>query len=200
MIYLASSSPRRRELLEQIGVPHQILKISIDETQHPKELPADYVQRLAAEKAQAGWQYVLQHHLTQHPVLGADTTVICNNKILGKPQDKKDAIAMLSLLSGREHIVMTAVSLVFNQQINTALSQSTVTFRNLTSTEIEHYWHTGEPQDKAGAYAVQGFGAAFIKQLNGSYSGVMGLPLFETSQLLEKFDLPFWQTKDGAAK
>ncbi len=184
-IFLASASPRRRELLSQIGVRYQLLAADIDETPHPDEVPELYVVRMALEKARAG--------LARRPagsgpaVLGADTAVVVDGQILGKPQDQADAARMLRLLSGREHQVMSAVAMVDGEQSHSRLSVSSVTFREVTVAECEAYWATGEPCDKAGGYAVQGLGALFIERLEGSYSGVMGLPLFETGELLRKF-------------
>ena len=178
MIRLASQSPRRAELLSQIGVAFEATPADIDETPLQGELPEDYVMRMAQEKARA------VHQL--HPkdwVLGSDTSVILSDKILGKPENRDDGIAMLSALSGNTHRVLTSVSLVGSDEYH-ALSESQVTFRHLDQGEIEAYWKTGEPADKAGAYAVQGQAAVFISRINGSFSGIMGLPLFETAQLL----------------
>jgi septum formation protein len=189
VVRLASASPRRRELLVQIGVPHVVTVAQVDETLHSGERPHDYVQRVARSKAQAIW--------TQHsdlPVLAADTTVVLDGLVFGKPADKADAVRMLSLLSGRTHEVLTAVALASAAGVAMRMSVSSVRFRPLGEAEIATYWDTGEPRDKAGAYAVQGFAAVFIEALSGSYSGVMGLPLFETSELLRAAGVPSWCT------
>jgi len=181
-IYLASRSPRRRELLTQIGVRFAVVEAEVDETCHPGEHPEDYVLRVALEKAR-------QAHAAlpagdSRPVLGADTTVVVEERILGKPATAEDCLAMMQSLSGRSHRVLTAVALIAPDGERTDLSESRVTFRSLTRDECLRYWLTGEPQDKAGGYGIQGLGALFIAGLNGSYSGVMGLPLFETGRLL----------------
>jgi septum formation protein len=190
-IYLASASPRRAELLPLIGVTFELLKLGefgVDEGVHGREAPATYVQRLAREKAQAGVRAVAARGLAARPVLGADTTVCVGREILGKPGDAKDreveAARMLRLLSGRTHRVLTAVALATAKGARVALSDSRVTFRRLTRAEIAAYIATGEPFDKAGGYGIQGPAAAFVSHLSGSYTGVMGLPLFETAQLL----------------
>lgn len=180
MIFLASSSPRRRELLAQIGVAHQVVEVQVDEALHAGEAPELYVVRLALAKAQAG------HAICNDwPVLGADTTVVVDGAILGKPRDRADGLAMLARLSGHTHHVYTGVAVVDAAgEAHTRLSVSAVTFRAISAPEQEAYWDSGEPADKAGGYAVQGLGAVFIERLEGSYSGVMGLPLFETAALL----------------
>jgi len=183
MIYLASQSPRRRELLDQIGVPHQTLSAPVDETPQADESPEDYVQRLAVAKAQSGYAS-LGSSAGDHPVLGADTVVVLDGHILGKPRDREHGIAMLNALAGREHRVLTGVALVSDAGVAYRLSDNRVSFRPLGKAEIAAYWDSGEPLDKAGGYAVQGLGAMFISHLSGSYSGVMGLPLFETAELL----------------
>lgn len=183
-IILASASPRRSELLTQIGVRHHIVPVDIDETPWPGEAPAAYVTRVAAEKS-AACQAMLNQDL---PVLSADTSVVCDGCILGKPENNQHALAMLSRLSGRSHQVYSAVSLRGDLH-GQALSISQVTFRELSLEEIMAYWRTGEPSDKAGAYAIQGIGGIFIKTITGSFSGVMGLPLFETAQLLAQQDI-----------
>ena len=182
IVYLASASPRRSALLQQIGVAHEVRPVDIDETPRDAEAPATYAVRLATEKARALWQRLPPSE--RRPVLGADTTVALGRDILGKPADRAHAQRMLERLSGCEHEVHTAVALVHPGGADARLSTSTVAFRRLEAAEIDWYWHTGEPADKAGAYAVQGFGAIFICHLSGSYSGVMGLPLFETWELL----------------
>lgn len=178
-IILASASPRRRELLEQMGISYLVRVAEIDESVFVSESPIDYVRRVAAKKSQKVWQ-LSDHRL---PVLSADTSVILNGMIMGKPKDQADAVAMLTALSGATHQVLTAVSLRQGQHFQ-ALSISEVTFRGLSLQEINDYWATGEPVDKAGAYAIQGLGAMFVERCSGSYSGIVGLPLFETMSLL----------------
>lgn len=186
-IYLASQSPRRRELLTQIGIAHQVIAVDIDESQRPGELAAAYVQRLASEKAAAGEQYLRAQNLPFKPVLGADTAVVIDNEILGKPVDKAEGIATLQRLSGRDHEVITGIAVHANAVCESGLSRTRVWFRALNDAEIEEYWASGEPHDKAGAYGIQGLAAKFIERIEGSYSGVVGLPLFEVAQLLKKF-------------
>ncbi len=188
-LFLASASPRRRELLTQIGVPFSLLSVSIDETPGTAEAPDTYVQRLAREKALAGLAQVDQDSAC---VLGADTTVVLDQQILGKPADKADALAMLQALSGREHQVMTAIALANGAGCEVRLVCSRVRFRAIGVDEAERYWASGEPQDKAGGYAIQGWGAVFVSSLEGSYSAVVGLPLCETAQLLEAYGLRYW--------
>lgn len=188
-LFLASASPRRRELLTQIGVPFSLLSVSIDETPGTAEAPDAYVQRLAREKALAGLAQVDQDSAC---VLGADTTVVLDQQILGKPADKADALAMLQALSGREHQVMTAIALANGAGCEVRLVCSRVRFRPIGVDEAERYWASGEPQDKAGGYAIQGWGAVFVSSLEGSYSAVVGLPLCETAQLLEAYGLRYW--------
>lgn len=178
-IILASSSPRRRELLEQIQIRYRVCPVDIDETPLPDEAPLDYVVRLAAEKSAAG----VARYGAELPILAADTTVVLGDVIMGKPRDEEDALAMLRCLSGATHQVYTAVSLR-GQQHHEAVSITDVTFRKLTDAQILAYWQTGEPHDKAGAYAIQGQGSVFVAAINGSFSGVVGLPIFETAQLL----------------
>lgn len=180
-IILASASPRRSELLKQIGISHQIMAVDIDETPLANESPLAYVERVAAEKS-AACQALLNDNL---PVLSADTSVICDDEIMGKPVDLDHALSMLSRLSGRSHQVYSAVSLRGDNHWQ-ALSISEVKFKPLRTEEIIAYWQTGEPCDKAGAYAIQGLASTFIESITGSFSGVMGLPLYETAQLLAK--------------
>jgi len=182
-IYLASASPRRRELLEQIGVRYRLLKSDIPELPEAGESARDFVIRMAIEKAQAGKGYIDSY--THKPVLGADTAVVVDNEILGKPRDKAHGLDMLARLSGRSHEVISAVALM-GEEMNTRLNVSRVSFRQTSAAEREKYWQTGEPKDKAGAYGIQGKAAIFINGLEGSYSAVMGLPLYETSELLEQ--------------
>lgn len=191
-LYLASSSPRRRELLTQIGLSFHLVSGNVDETPLPDEAPAAYVERLARCKAQAGLTM-----LAQRPdvcVLGADTAVVLDGRILGKPENREDALAMLKALSGREHQVLTAVAVVDRDRCEVRVVSSTVAFRAIGSAEAEAYWDTGEPQDKAGGYAIQGLAAIFVKRVEGSYSAVVGLPLCETAELLADFAIPCWQS------
>jgi septum formation protein len=181
-VYLASGSPRRRELLQQIGVSFRVVGMAVDEEVLPDETPFAYVTRLAAAKAEAGWERSRDAHPV--PVLAADTAVVLDGKILGKPADGQDAAGMLGQLSGRTHEVLTAIALRTASGFQSRVSRSEVTFRSIAAAEARAYWETGEPSDKAGAYAIQGRGAIFITDLRGSYSGVMGLPLFETAELL----------------
>jgi septum formation protein len=191
-IYLASGSPRRRELLKQIGVPFLPLAAAIDETPLPAETPADYVARLASSKAQAG-HASLGTGATAALVMGADTTVVIDGHILGKPADRTEALAMLAALSGREHQVLTAVALFDGTRSEVISVDAQVRFRPIGATEAEAYWASGEPRDKAGGYAIQGLGAVFVEHLQGSYYAVVGLPLCETAALLERFGVPCWQ-------
>jgi septum formation protein len=194
-IYLASRSPRRRELLKQIGVAFEMLLLrerpprgpDVNEAPTEGEAPRDYVVRICRLKADLGWERVLQRQLPRHPVLAADTAVCLEDTILGKPVDRADAARMLGLLSGHGHRVLTAVALTFEGRTEVAVSETAVSFSTLSEEAIQRYIHSGEPMDKAGAYAIQGRAAAFVSDLHGSYSGVMGLPLYETALLIEKF-------------
>lgn len=186
-IYLASQSPRRRELLQQIGIKFRVLAPDVNEAALPREAPTDYVERIARIKAEVAWMRVVERRMKRYPVLAADTAVILGRRILGKPQSDAEAASMLQALSGRTHQVITAVAMVFEGKLKLTRSESAVTFRRLASDDILHYVASGEPHDKAGAYAIQGFAAAFISRIDGSYSGVMGLPLFEASRLLKSF-------------
>lgn len=188
LIYLASASPRRQELLQQLGVNFELLRVECDESVVANEVPEEYVKRLAVDKARAGLA-TPSSDTRKIPVLGADTAVVVDNTILGKPVDQQHAHAMLSLLSNREHRVLSAVALVSAEKEVVAVSESRVRFAPLTDAQIAAYWRTGEPADKAGAYGIQGLGAIFIENLSGSYTGVMGLPLFETAQLLKEFNI-----------
>lgn len=190
-LYLASGSPRRRELLAQIGVPFTPLIASIDETPWSDEPAAGYVERLAREKALAGLSMLAQ--AAGAVVLGADTAVVLDGQILGKPRDRADGLAMLGALAGREHQVLTAVALACAGRVESRVVTSRVAFRALRPGEAEAYWATGEPQDKAGGYGIQGLAAVFVSQLQGSYSAVVGLPLCETAQLLGEFGISCWQ-------
>jgi septum formation protein len=182
LIYLASASPRRSALLTQIGVAHHVRPVDIDESLRSGEPPADYVVRLARTKADTLWNRLAAAE--RLPVLGSDTTVALDEDILGKPAGRDDGVAMLQRLSGRTHQVYTGVALRAEAGLESRLSVSEVTFRELSAAEAEAYWSTGEPADKAGGYAVQGRAAVFIERIAGSYSGIMGLPLFETAALL----------------
>ena len=180
-IILASASPRRKELLDQIKVAYRVHPVDLDETPLPYETPLNYVQRLAAEKSAA----CMAQLNIETPVLAADTAVILGNVIMGKPKDQADALAMLAQLSGKTHQVYSAISLR-GREHSQAVSITEVSFRRLTKQEILDYWHSGEPLDKAGSYAIQGIGSMFVESIKGSFSGVVGLPLFETAQLLAK--------------
>jgi septum formation protein len=202
-LYLASASPRRRELLSQLGLTFELVIPEVDETPLAGEMPADYVKRLAVAKALRGWEMTPRDNRL---VLGADTCIAIDDHILGKPADEPEAMAMLARLSGRTHEVYSAVALIGTIEYNrlskhtpglavleaealdavVRVSASHVTFRCLTLQQCQAYWATGEPHDKAGAYAIQGRGAAFVQNLEGSYSGVVGLPLFETAELLQQ--------------
>ena len=183
ILRLASASPRRSALLAQLGVAHEVAVADVDESARPGEAPEALVVRLARQKAERGAQG------SALPALGADTIVCIDGRILGKPRDAADATGMLRLLSGRGHRVLSGVALATGDAVNIALSSSRVVFRELAPDEIAGYWASGEPRDKAGAYAVQGLAARFISHLEGSYSGVMGLPLYETAALLRSAGL-----------
>lgn len=182
VIYLASASPRRSELLRQIGVTHEVRAVAVDESVAPGEAPVEYVLRLAEAKARRLWDAVAVHE--RLPVLAADTTVALEGEVFGKPADSAEAAAMLSRLAGRTHQVHTAVAVLHAAGGAALVSSSSVSLRDLTPAQIDWYCRTGEPMDKAGGYAVQGRAAIFIRHLSGSYSGVMGLPLCETWELL----------------
>jgi septum formation protein len=192
-LYLASASPRRRDLLTLLGVSYRSVAIACDETARPTERPLAYVRRLALTKAQAGAAAVT---VADVPVLGADTAVVLGRRTLGKPRGREDGLAMLAALSGREHRVLTAVAVVQGDRAEIVVSDSRVRFAETTAAERAAYWRTGEPVDKAGAYAVQGLGAVFITGIRGSHSGIMGLPLRETAALLRTFSVPVfpWTT------
>lgn len=197
-IYLASQSPRRRELLKQIGVHYEILllrndprrKVSADETPHSGEIPVDYVQRVCRDKARAGWETLALRNLPPFPVLAADTTVTLDGRIIGKPDNNEHASEILRLLSGTQHQVLTAVAVAFEERLEMRLSTTTITFDTLSEERIRRYLLTNEAHDKAGAYGIQGHAGAFVKRLEGSYTGVMGLPLYETVELLKLFGYP----------
>lgn len=189
MIYLASRSPRRAEILRQLAVPFEVILADVDETPLPLEQALDYVQRVALLKAEAGWAAMLAQGLPQRPVLAADTTVSWQGQILAKPIDEADACRMLSSLSGAWHEVHTALALRYGEQLLTALSSTRVLMKTLSAAEIAAYVASKEPMDKAGGYGIQGLASLFVQQIQGSYSGVMGLPIFELGQLLSPFGL-----------
>ncbi|MEZ7279081.1 nucleoside triphosphate pyrophosphatase [Pseudoalteromonas sp. 68 DY56-GL68] len=182
-IYLASASPRRKELLSQLGIEFSQFSVDADESQFPNESPRDYVERLARLKAQSG----VAMGYTDRPVLGSDTVVVIDDTALGKPIDKADFIATMKRLSGRTHQVMTAVAIADSQQVKSCLVVTDVTFKQLNDDEIDAYWHSQEPQDKAGGYGIQGLGGRFVSHISGSYFAVVGLPLYETELLLNEF-------------
>ena len=186
-LILASASPRRTEILHQIGVRHQIVPADIDETPRSGEMATDYVQRMALEKAQ---HVMLSKDST--PVLGADTCVVCDGTIFGKPSHRDEAMDMLGALSGKSHWVHTAVAVAYQGDFALQISSTEVVFRKLSKQECLIYWETGEPIDKAGSYAIQGYGSVFVESIAGSYSGVVGLPIKETYLLLKKFGVPIW--------
>jgi len=190
-VYLASASPRRRELLEQIGVAYELRPVEIDEGRLSREPATDYVQRVAVAKAGECWNG-LGRGATEQPVLAADTAVVLGDEVFGKPGDRSQALDMLEALSGCRHTVATGIAVRCGEQLHCALSVSEVTFRTTTVQERDAYLATDEPFDKAGGYAIQGFGAVFIEDLRGSYSAVMGLPLYETAMLLRRFGIPRW--------
>ncbi len=187
MVYLASQSPRRRALLEQIGVTYEVLRVSVPEIPTDGETPGEFARRVARDKARAGWR--LLEARQQRPVLGADTMVVLDGRALGKPRDRSDAAAMLEQLSGRTHTVLSAVALVDGPTEGHCVNVSNVTFRTITPREIRAYLASGEGDDKAGAYGIQGLGAIFVARLEGSYSSVVGLPLLETARLLGEFGI-----------
>ncbi len=185
-LFLASQSPRRAELLCQIGIDFEVVGVEVPEMPEVGEAPVRYVSRVAMAKAEAGRRC---HQGTELPVLGADTSVVLDNTILGKPNSEEEACAFLTRLSGGRHQVMTAVAVV-GHHCNSLVSITDVVFRTLNSREIHKYVASGEPMDKAGAYGIQGLGGVFAASINGSYSGVVGLPVFETAQLLVPYGLP----------
>lgn len=193
-IFLASQSPRRRTLIEQLGVSYRTITVAVDEQHLIGESPSDYVARLALQKARAGWQQIAAQGI---PVVGADTCIVLNGKIVGKPVDKAHGIALLKQYSGNTHTVISGVAIVGCADSNpdsplleqVRVNSSDVTFRRLADEECEKYWETGEPLGKAGGYAIQGKAAAFIKSIEGSYSGIMGLPLYEFSELISAFGI-----------
>ncbi len=186
-LVLASASPRRSELLRQIGVRFLICPVDIDEALLPDELPVSYVERLAVEKSQKG--FICSDG---EAALGSDTTVVIDGKVLGKPVSREDAVCMLLALSGRTHQVMTGVALTTSSGTQSCVVTIHVTFKSLSKDECDTYWSTGEPKDKAGAYGIQGYGAVFVESISGSYSAVVGLPLAETAELLSNAGIKIW--------
>lgn len=197
-IFLASASPRRRELLEQIGIGFEVLQQNVDESILSAEAPRNYVLRLSQIKAAAGLELLKTENF--RPVLGADTIVVCADRILGKPENQAHATEMLTFLSGKTHQVFTAVTLSNSVKKESVISTTSVQFRKITAQEIESYWYSGEPAGKAGAYAIQGLGALFVERIEGSYSGVVGLPLFETVGLLAQFGIGTMRILSGSVR
>ena len=187
-LILASASPRRRDLLTQIGVRFVVQAADIDERQRKTESPVSYVSRLALEKAQAGFS----RQAGTLPALGADTTVVCDGEIFGKPESCAESLTMLQALSGSTHEVLSAVALIDGHDSEVILVTTEVTFRVISVDDCLKYWQSGEPKGKAGGYAIQGLGAVFVAKLEGSYSGVVGLPLMETEAILQRFNVSRW--------
>ena len=185
MLVLASQSPRRAELLTQIGIPFSQYSVDIDETVRVDEKPEEYVQRMAQEKSSLGYEKTGPKKI----VLGSDTIVVAEGRILGKPKDKTDAMRMLSILSENTHQVFTAVTVTSAKQQKTIVVETLVCFGPLSTQQMSRYWQTGEPQDKAGSYGIQGLGGQFVKHIKGSYSAVVGLPLYQTKMLLNEFGI-----------
>ncbi len=192
-LILASTSPRRKELLQQIGIRFTQLSIDINEDVLVDEIPEHYVLRLAAAKAATGFQQLTSDRQQTAVVLAADTTVVCEGRILAKPESLAHSIEILQQLSGQEHQVMTAIGLHCRDKTQQQVVITKVKFREISKKEIEAYWSSGEPQDKAGSYGIQGLGAVFVESIDGSYSNVVGLPLCETAQLLNQFNIAPWQ-------
>ena len=191
-LYLASASPRRQELLSQIGVRYAVYPVDLDESEAFGESPQEYVSRLAIGKAAAGWDKTQSLNLTPLPVLGADTVVVFDGEIWGKPVNRDDGISKLLALSGNLHTVMTAIAVQFEHNVEYRLCCTDVVFKSIPRELAERYWETGEPLDKAGGYGIQGYGAIFVERIEGSYSGVVGLPLTEVAALLERFNVKYW--------
>ena len=193
--YLASQSPRRKEILDALRAPYRLLNLvegpgdnaDFDETPIPNELPTHYVNRVSLLKASAAWRHLVDHRLPKAPVLTVDTTVTLDDKILGKPEDAEDARIMLQRLSGREHQVLTAVTMKQGGEIHQTLSMTNVCMQSLSESNIERYIQTAEPFGKTGSYGIQGIASIFISHISGSHSGVVGLPIYETSELIKKF-------------
>lgn len=188
-LYLASASPRRRELLTQLGIIIEVLRADIDETPLPGEAPQAYTERLAKAKAEAGWAKVSEFGLPPRPLLAADTTVVLNGEIIGKPDSAEHARTILKQLSGKEHQVVTSIAVKQGDDCRVVSTVSNVCFRPLLDEEIDHYIISGEPMDKAGAYGIQGVAATFVREIKGSYTGIVGLPLAETVELLREFGI-----------
>lgn len=188
-IYLASRSPRRRDLLRAMGIQFKPIDVSVDEQPMPSEPALDQVRRLAAAKAQAGWRVVMTRKLPHKPVLGADTLVVLDQRVFAKPANKEDYYDTLRSLSGRCHHVMTGIAVTHSRRTESTISLSEVCFDTLSEDRIESYWRSGEPRDKAGGYGIQGKAASFVKSISGSYTGIVGLPLYELGQLLAEFDI-----------
>ena len=199
MIYLASKSPRRTELLQQVGVEHKIIDIEVDEKINGSNSPQENVRALSALKCQEGVRKVVTDDMRSFPVLAADTIVVLRDKIFGKPESESDAIDMLLKLSGKTHIVMTAVTVgIINKdqaKFHTISVSSNVEFAKLTEGDCKKYCKTNEPFDKAGSYGIQGYGSAFIKKINGSYSNIVGLPIHEVVELLKELGISYWNKK-----
>ncbi len=199
MIYLASKSPRRTKLLQQIGVEHQILDIEVDEDINSSNSPQENVRALSVLKCQEGVRKVTSESKSTFPILAADTIVVLEDKIFGKPQSESDAISMLLKLSGKTHLVMTGVTVgvITTEQakFHTISVASNVEFAKLTESDCKEYCKTNEPFDKAGGYGIQGYGSAFIKKINGSYSNIVGLPIHEVVKLLKELGIPYWNKK-----
>ena len=195
-IYLASRSPRRRQLLKQVGISFEMRPVNIDEMMEKGETPADYVCRMARAKAEQGWLSLMQRKLPLRPLLAADTVVVLRGKIIGKPDSLAHGRKMLSTLSGQTHKVLTAVAVVTKDKIQESLSTTTIRFRDISQSEITNYLNGTESHDRAGCYAMQGRAAVFIIKISGSYSGALGLPIFETAQLLEKFNIEILRQVD----
>ena len=193
--YLASQSPRRREILDKLHAPYRLLNLiegpgreaDFEETQIPGEKPVDYVKRISTTKADAAWKHLSDNQLQAAPILTADTTVCINDTILGKPNDAQEARLMLEILSGKEHQVLTAINMKNGDNVQQKLSKTTVSMRQITTNEIEAYIKTDEPFGKAGSYGIQGIASIFISHIAGTYSGVVGLPIYETSELMKHF-------------
>jgi septum formation protein len=195
-IYVASHSPRRRQLLKQFRVNFDMRPVSIDETMEKGETPVDYVCRMARAKAEMGWLRLIQRGLPLRPLLAAATVVVLKGKVIGKPDNLVHGRKMLSALSGQTHKVLTAVTVVAKNKIEESLSTTTIKFRDINQSEITSYLNGSEWNDRAGSYEIQGIAAAFIIRISGSYSGALGLPIFETAQLLEKFNIKIFRHPD----
>jgi septum formation protein len=189
-LILASASTRRHQLLQQLGVAFTVSVQDIDERKNDEESPEEFVARMADEKASAALLSRTENNVI---ILASDTVVVCEDLVLGKPKDKSDGLKMLRRLSNNTHRVLSAVTIATAIKRESILSETTVQFREISELEAEQYWETGEPADKAGAYGIQGYAAVFVKSISGSYSGVMGLPLYETAELLSDYGIAVWQ-------